>query len=279
MYTTTLRPGYLVSLKSSITGNVTYKKVDIAAEEVDETGAARAEWNTVKTTVDKAEHEAATKIRGRARSMIESNCIHTSGFGLLCPDANAERLEEAVEAAQRLCAAFNAAAKTTRVGVYVMRGRVEPNDAQAVRGMNAEIRSLLATMEEGLQKMDVQAVRDAANKARQVSAMLSPEAAKTVQQSVEQVRALTRKIVKAGNVAALEMDNATMRNLERARRQFLDMSEEQEIEMPTAQGRAIDFEADDIVEQVERASGVRASKASEFSDLARDIVARRRAAA
>ncbi len=65
--TSTLRPGLLVSLKSTVSGNVKYARETIEEEHVIETGAATSEWNTRRTVSDPAEHDAAIKARGKCR--------------------------------------------------------------------------------------------------------------------------------------------------------------------------------------------------------------------
>ena len=120
---------------------------------------------------------------------------------------------------------------------------------EAVRAINAEVRGLLEDMEAGLRKLDVEGVREAANKARALTAMLSPLAAERAQAAIDQVRKAARQIVKAGETAAYEIDQATLRTLQQSRAAFLDLEDAQDMAEPEVTGRAIDLEIEPIPEQ------------------------------
>lgn len=238
--TSTLRPGLLVSLKTSVTGNVTYTKKIIAGAHRDEAGKEVARWETERTITDPVEHEAAKKARSKARSLINGICAH-SAFGLLCPEQDAEMLEKAVLDARAVADEFNATAKLSRVGIYVLTGRIAPDDVEAVKAINSEVRELLGEMAEGIKNLDVKAVRDAADRAKSLGMMLNAESADRVQVAVETARKAARKIVAAGEQAAAEIDLRAVRQITDARTMFLDLDDAREVLAPQARGRAIDF--------------------------------------
>lgn len=243
---TTLRPGLLVSLKTSISGNVKYDRIDIEPDHRTETGEKLARWETKRVINDPDEHEKAVIVRGKCRSLITSVCS-TSAFGLLCPDTRTEDLDKAIRAANILADAFNQQASLTKIGVFVITGRVAADDVQAVRAINSEVRDLLDTMENGIQNLDVEAVRNAATKAKQIGQMLTPSAAKKIEATIENVRSLARRMVKAGEQAAQEIDEATLRQLRESRTAFLDLDwssepdKEVKIEAPEVTARALDL--------------------------------------
>lgn len=238
--TTTLRPGLLVSLKTSISGNVSYFKQEIEPDHLTRDGKRQAKWETERVISDPKEHEAATRVRSKANSLIRTVCSR-SAFGLLCPEIETERLEKAIAEARTLAEEFNATARLTRVSVYVITGRIAPDDVEAVRAINSEIRDLLEDMQRGLKNLDVDAVRDAANKARNIGAMLSPDAAARVSSAIEVARSAARRIVKAGDQAASEIDRATLRRIEEARTAFLDLDSGSKVARPVVEGRALDL--------------------------------------
>jgi hypothetical protein len=242
MQTTTLRPGLLVSLKTSVTGNVLYRRRDTEEERTLEDGAKRAAWETERTIRDPAEHDRAVKVRAKVITLIRS-CCSQSSFGLLCPEALADKLKALVDEAQALADDFNRSAALTRVGVYLITGRIAPDDVQAVRAINSEIRDLMTAMQVGLQELDVKKIRDAASRAKAIGQMLSAEAAERIQEAVAAARNSAKEIVKAGETAAAEIDQYAIRKVTSARMAFLDLDEaEIEIAKPAAAGRAIDFE-------------------------------------
>ena len=89
-------------------------------------------------------------------------------------------------------------------------------------------------MERGISKVDVKMIRDAADRAKELSQMLSPDAQSRVQNVVEMVRAEAIKIVKAGEEAAAAVDQAMLTQLNSARLAFLDIDEAVEVKAPEA---------------------------------------------
>lgn len=244
----TLRPGLLVSLKSSLSGNVTYRASEIEPDHITEDGSRQAKWETQRTIENPGEHERAVKVRGKARSLITGICSPSS-FGLLCPQSSQDKLTDAIAEARKMADEFNSTASVTRISIFVIVGRVAADDVEAVRAINAEVRGLLEDMEAGLRKLDVEGVREAANKARALTAMLSPLAAERAQAAIDQVRKAARQIVKAGETAAYEIDQATLRTLQQSRAAFLDLEDAQDMAEPEVTGRAIDLEIEPIPEQ------------------------------
>src|SRR5262245_29006053 len=140
--TSTLRPGLLVSLKTSVRGNVKYVKRTLERESVGKDGSKRAKWETVRTIIDPQEHEEATEARYQANHLIRRECIW-SAFGWMCPEDKAEELQKAINESREITSAFNAKAKLSRVNVYVLVGKIAQDDVEAVKAINSEVRDLL----------------------------------------------------------------------------------------------------------------------------------------
>ncbi len=238
--TSTLRPGYLVALSTRVSGNTSYIKTEIEPDHRTETGALQGRWETERTISDPEEHELAVKTRGRCRTIVTSVCAQ-SDFGLLCPASSFERLGNAVEEARALAADFNRNARLTKIEVFVITGRVADNDVEAVKSINAEVTSLLDKMERGLQTLDVQAIRDAANRARNLGSMLSPDASERVKTAIATARSAARRIVKAAEEGVAEVDQAAIRKIADSRTAFLDLEDGAEMVAPEVEGRAIDL--------------------------------------
>jgi len=235
----TLRPGFLVSLKTSVRGNVQYAKRDLAKETTVD-GKAVAEWETKRTIADPVEFKAAGEARSKARAVINGVCVQ-SAFGLLCPEKAQEELERAIKEAHAIVDAFNRTATLTRVGVFAMVGKIASDDVEAVKAINSEVSDLLGQMQEGLKNLDVKSIREAANKAKSIGQMLSPEAAVRIQMAIEAARNAARQMVKAGEQAAQEVDLRAIRTVTDMRLAFLDIGEAQEIAAPQQEARAIDL--------------------------------------
>lgn len=237
--TSTLRPGLLVSLKTSCRGNVKYDKLDLDEEHVGV--RAKAKWETTRTIEDLEEYERAKKAQSKARSIISSVCSW-SAFGLLCPEADAWKLEDAMLKAREVVDEFNATAQLTRVHVYVIAGKIAQDDVEAVKAINSEVRELLDAMTRGVERLDVKAIRDAATKAKQLGSMLSPEAEARIRIAIDTARDVAKEIVKAGEAAAIEIDQRAVRKITEQRTAFLDLGDEVQVAKPQADARAIDME-------------------------------------
>jgi hypothetical protein len=246
MKISTIRPGLLVSLKTSVRGGVTYARRDLAADgAIAPEGAALSRWETTKVVIDPAETERAGKARGKARSLIAAVCS-ASGFGLLCPEARASDLTRAIDEARRTVDDFNATAEHTTLGVYVLTGRIAASDEEAARAIGSEVRDLIDAMREGIAAADVDAIREAANKARALGAMLTDEVSGKVGKAIEQARAaareITRRVEKSGEQAARVVADLRTDELDRARFAFLDLdAPAATAETPAPVAAALDF--------------------------------------
>ena len=240
--TTTLRPGLLVVLKTSITGNVKYDRVDL--DEARDGDTEMTEWQTKRTISDVKEWQAARKAVTLATAPIKKVCRQTA-FGLMCPLDDKDDLQEAIDASEQIVDKFNGKANLTHVNVNVMRGEVAADDLAAIKSMNAEVRKLLASMETGLSNLDVKAVRAAAKKAREIGQMLTPEAQGRVGAAIELARKAASNIAKAGDDAGvLNVDTRAIRKIAQQRTSFLDLGDEPvEIKKPKSRARSVDLSA------------------------------------
>lgn len=222
-----IRPGLLISLKTTLRGGVAYERVDLVTGEKLADGAEVSEWKTRRTIEDKAEHELATKTRSQARALITKVCSTTS-FGLLCPNEQEGALDAAVKAARQLMDNFNDTAKHCRVALWVIKGRVASDDAEAARAITQEIGELTARMTEGITAFDPKAIREAADRARELSTMLSEDKQTKVNAAIAQARAAARTIVKRiekeGEDRSTVLLDIQRGQIESARIAFLDMS-------------------------------------------------------
>lgn len=240
---TTLRPGLLVSLKTSIRGNVSYAKRILEANHTAEDGAEKERWETERRIANPQEYDRAREVRSKASSLIRSVCAH-SAFGLLCPESEGEELSAAIASARALAEEFNATAELSQVSVYVITGRVAADDVEAVRAINSEVRDLMGAMAAGVEALDVKAIREAADKARQLGSMLSPMAEARVKIAIDTARQTARRIVQAGETAAREIDMGAVRKITEMRTTFLETEAIAPVQAPeAAAGRGVDLDA------------------------------------
>lgn len=218
----TLRPGVLVSLSTSIDGGVEYQRVDLENCAITDGGSQRSRWETTRTVVDPKEHEEAVKVRGKCRALITGVCTSTARH-LLCPLEKEALLREKITEARELAWAFNKTATTTSVTVSVICSRVANDDQQAAQEISLEFRALVALAESGVAQMDKKKVQDAAAKMKDLGQVFNPDSKLKVDDAVAAFRKVARKIGKAGEAAAVEIDTETMAKLRAARTAFLDL--------------------------------------------------------
>jgi hypothetical protein len=244
---TTLKPGLLVSLRTSLQGGVQYSRVDLEKEQAVDGIAAREKWETTKVVSDPVEHERAVKTRGKCGSMIRAVCV-PSAFGYICPVDREKDLDDAIAEARAMAVAFNETAVTCRIGVYTLKGRIAQTDDEAARAINSELRELLDEMQAGIAAGNVAAAREAANKAKKMGAMLSDAAADKVSKAIEEVREVAKEIVKklsAGEDAAMAVREIKLQALEQARTAFLDLdvvADTNVEQLPSVEARGLDME-------------------------------------
>jgi hypothetical protein len=225
----TIRPGIMISVNTTLRGGVEYRRVDLdATGEPAEPGVAVARWETVRKIMDPAEYERATKARSQARGLIVKECQSTS-FGDLCPEEREGALDAAIRRAHEIVAAFNAESTHTKIGLYVLKGRVASNDAEAARSITSEIAGLVVAMNQGIEALDAESVRKAASKARELSAMLDDSLKGKVEGAITQARKaardITRRIEKGGEEARIVLADIQRGQIESARIAFLDLSD------------------------------------------------------
>ena len=140
MQTTTLRPGLLVGLKTSIRGNVIFVHRDIEPEHTTDDGKQSATWETEKTINDPTEYKLAVVVRSKVRSLVRSVCA-SSAFGLLCSEQNASDLENAIAEARRLAAELSPTPKRMlrtleRIGISIPQNWAKGHDKAAKRAIS-----------------------------------------------------------------------------------------------------------------------------------------------
>lgn len=222
---TTIRPGLLVALKTSVSGGVEYERKDL--EKNDETGTSR--WETTRHVVSPEEHDAARKARAAAQREIRAVCSPTS-FGLICPESVEAELDAAIARAHEIRDRHNEAAKNTRIEVFVLKGRIASTDEQAARAIGSEISGLIEGMSSAIDRLDVNAIREAASRASELEAVLAADKAEAVASAVAAARKAARVIVarvqKGGEDAAIVLSDIQRGGIQRARLALAELAVE-----------------------------------------------------
>lgn len=249
----TLLPGYLVSLSSEIKGNTKYTKRTIEEEHKLSNGESRAQWETTRTVQDAEEAERAKVARGACRTEITRVCSYALKT-YMCSEENYPKLLEGIANAERMAADFNRTAAVTRVGVYVIVGRIAEDTTRAMRAINSDIRSLMDEITDGIDKLDPEAIKSAVARLKLVEGMLTNEAKAETKAAIDAARAIRTAInkgVKAGETAAITIDKAQLAKITSARTAFLDIDTViGEVVTPDATGRAIAFEAEPVADEL-----------------------------
>jgi len=195
----TLRPGLLVGLNTTMSGNVKYRKEDLSVA-TDRHGTETATWKTDRTIADKAEHERAKVTRSQAVYLVRRVCVTTACGYYLCPMEREATLHKAIAEARAMVETFNATAKKTRLGFYVITERLDSGMAEAERIVNAELCELVGAMTASFKAKDAKGMRDAADKAKALAVMLGDAGKKAVAETTAVARDAARRIAKGAPV-------------------------------------------------------------------------------
>ncbi len=224
MKTSILRPGYLVSLKSSVAGGIAYSRTDLDAPEGDQ-GEAIARWETMRMIADAAEYERATKARSAATNAIRAVCAKTP-FGLLCSVSREQDLDNAIAEARAIAQRFNESATHSTIRVDVLKGRIADDDTEAVSAIAGEVKDLLAEMNSAIDRLDPEAIREACSRARQMGQILAPEqnakVAEAIKEAREAAKAIVKRVEKGGEPAISVLAELDRSSIDAARMAFLD---------------------------------------------------------
>lgn len=192
--------GILVSLKTSVSGGVTYTRRDL--EEVVQGRNVVSRWETTKLVRDQDELRRATEARNRASYTVRRVCTHTS-FGLVCPASRAADLDAAIVEARRIAEEHNASARFSRVEIHVLCGRVDGSSPEAIRAIASELGEILSGLTSATERLDVPAMREAASRALQIVGLLPDDLAAEIRRMVDAARTAARA-VKRGDAADTE---------------------------------------------------------------------------
>jgi hypothetical protein len=231
----TIKPGLLVSLKTEMVGGAQYTRIDL--ESKNKGKAEVHKWETTKVVENPTEYQEAKVARGLASTAIRRTCIKTS-FGLLCPTENEAALDAGVKAARVIIDKFNVTATRTQIAVFVLKGRIAATDEEATKAIMSEVRGLLTGMESGVLGADVKVIRDAANRARALGAMLDQSKAAKVSEAVkaarDAAREIAKRVTKGGETVQTVLGEVSSAAVEKIRFSFLDFDSQ-----GTAEGKAI----------------------------------------
>ena len=248
--TRVVRDGIFVTISTSIRGNVDYQRVDVVSGEKLDDGTVHSKWITEKYVKDQEEMDRAVKVRGAARGLVEKLCRKTA-LGLWCSHEQKGALNAARDAAEAMIAEFNRTADVTRISMFVIPTRMESDDTRALRDITREVSSLVQQMQSGVEALDADQIRKAANEARELSSMLSEENKTKVNAAVAQARkaarTITKRLAEEGVNKATILLDIQRGQIEAARVAFIDMEEQLTAEVLPAvqQQRFADLDLDD----------------------------------
>lgn len=192
-----LRPGYLVLFGTKVENGVEHLKSQVREETLAD-GAIRKEWNAATIIHDPDEYNRACALRGQLRNLMKLVTTQT-GFCLMCPKEDEERLVATIAQMEAAAEEFNAAAQTYRIVVSAVLAEVADNKADAIRCIKREVVDLLARMEAATRAGSVRDIRATAAEAAQKVALLDLEGDDgddEVAQALAIARGVARKIVK-----------------------------------------------------------------------------------
>lgn len=193
--------GYLVVLKTEVTGGYTNERFPLGEEPEGEHGLLK-KWRTEKHVTHVEALAAAEKCRSEARNTVVKACRSTP-FSLFLPEADEAKFEAALAAANSMISAHNAKAledgTPVKVALFALRGRIggESSRAAELASIKSCAADLLAQLGAAVAAGDVTTLRDVANQARSLAPMLEDgsEGRTKLDRAVKQARAVAKAIL------------------------------------------------------------------------------------
>lgn len=219
-----IRPGFLISLKTTLIGNISYHKQVLEREHVDADGSEKARWETLRVIGDREEHNAGRKAQAEARAKVTQVCTNTA-FGLLCPEDNAAELQAAIAEAKAVAAEFNRTARLSRVNIYVIVGKIATDRFDVVGAMAAEALELLNALLTGIRNRDAGEIRTAANELRKLGDMFSEPSRGQLKVAIDAARTAARKIVKTPGLPASDIEAESVLTITNTQRRFQQLAD------------------------------------------------------
>ncbi len=251
----TLKPGLLVSLKTTKRGGTEYAREDLASKKE---GAAKIdEWKTTKKVTDPKEDDRAAKLRSKLGGLVRKVCV-PSAFGLICPVSKETELREAIAEAKVGAAKFNTEARTVQIGVFCLVGRIAETDQEATRAIRDELRDMIAEMQGFIEAGAVEKARDSASKLLKMGMVLDEKTQGKVKRAVEEVRQIAKdaikKVTEGGVTTAEAVAGIKFKAVEEARFAFLDEGGEVvQSQAPATDARGLD-DGDLVGEEISEGS-------------------------
>lgn len=190
----TIKPGYLVSVKTTLRGGVKYEREDIRNEHKKD-GSKEEEWRTVKTVTNEEEFKAAEKQRAKIAALVSSRCKLTP-FGLICQEEDIEELYMAKELAELMVDEWNTSAKHTIMTLNVLPVCISTDDERVARDIAKQMRDLAKQMKDAVRAGDVEAIREAAKTAATMKEMFGEEEKARVSLAIKAARDAAKIITK-----------------------------------------------------------------------------------
>lgn len=224
-----LKPGLLVSLRTSLKGGIAYERAELEAPAPATETEDVARWETTRVIDDKAEYDRGSKLQGKVSGMIRNRCIETENLGLLCPKDREDELDKAVADAQALVDEFNTSTRHSMLTVWAVKWRMAEDEEEATAALAAEVRGLLDQVDRGIRDVNVETIRAAATRAKYVGKMLDGKQAEQVTEAVLAARkaatTIARRVEKLGEDAEVVMAELKTEPIATARFAFLDLEE------------------------------------------------------
>lgn len=221
-----LRPGFLVCFSTRVENGVEHLKSQVR-EEVLPDGAVRKEWQAATIIHDPEEFKAVSVLRSRVRNIMKGVTTNT-GFALMCPREDEQRLSAAITEMDALALGWNETSKVYKLRVSTVLAEIAENKADAIKAIKSEVVDLLARMEAATRAGSVRDIRAAANEAAQKVALLdleSEDGDDEIAQALAVARGVARKIVKrvekGGEDLAAVLEQQNLEPIAAARLRFI----------------------------------------------------------
>ncbi len=189
-----LKPCYLLGVRCSVHGGLSYKRSD---EDVTTEGEQEeATWTTERVIANKTEYRKAQALRNQIKRSM-ANLGVPGDLGIICASESLAEIEQAYRKWAVKVDKFNLSAEFSRMKFRVARFKIEGENELALKDMLDDLRDTMDALQKAVASADYKGIRSVVTQLRGYDMMLPEAEADYLKRAVVNARAQARDIRKS----------------------------------------------------------------------------------
>jgi len=181
-----MKPCYLLNVRCSVHGGLTYRRSD--EDVVTEDEREEATWTTDRVIQNRAEYNKAQALRNRIKRAI-ANLGVPGDLGIFCTRDSRREIDKAVRKWTVKIDKFNQEAQHSVIRFRVARWKVEGENEEVLQDMLVDLRGLVDELKVAVKNADYKSIRSVVTRLRGYDMVLPEDAADFLQRAVANAKA------------------------------------------------------------------------------------------